>query len=33
MSIDPNFKARNDKGAKDFLFPLHRVKGIMKKDP
>ena len=31
MSIDPNFKSKTDKG-KSYLFPLHRVKAIMKQD-
>lgn len=32
MSVDPNFKKRNKDQSKSSLFPLHRIKAIMKQD-
>lgn len=34
LAIDPNFKNKaNKNSSKNYFFPLHRVKAIMKQDP
>lgn len=32
LAIDPNFGKKNKSASKTYLFPLHRVKAIMKQD-